>query len=135
MTALPCGCDTIAYGWNPRDTSPLDRTLHRIKFCPMHDSSRLMLRTLERLRRRKAGQPLASKDIIAIERAIAAARGRDDTEGRHPSAKLTRRQVIEIRRRHAAGEITSWNATAQEFGIAWSTLQKVITHQTWRGIG
>lgn len=50
----------------------------------------------------------------------------------HYAAKLTEENVRDIRARHAAGTMGSWNAVAREFGITWATLQKVILRRSWR---
>jgi hypothetical protein len=52
----------------------------------------------------------------------------------HHAAKLSHADVLEIRRRHAAGEIESWNALAREYGVTWATIQKVILRRSWKHI-
>jgi hypothetical protein len=51
---------------------------------------------------------------------------------RAPASKLTAKQVIEIRHRHARGETLP--ALAAAYGVSWSTVQRANSRQTWRCI-
>lgn len=51
-----------------------------------------------------------------------------------PKAKLTEEQVIEIRERHAAGDI-SQSALGREYGVCQSTIARIIYHKAWRWVG
>lgn len=52
---------------------------------------------------------------------------------RHPSAKLTRAVVLEIRRRTQAGE--PQKGLAFEFGVTPSTISKVANGKSWAHLG
>lgn len=57
------------------------------------------------------------------------------TDGRgenHGTAKLTRAQVAEIRRRHASGEIQ--RVIASDYGVSRRTIGKIACGQRWRNI-
>ncbi len=47
-------------------------------------------------------------------------------------ARLTAAAVVEIRRRHAAGE--SQGALAREHGVSWGTVWHVVQRKTWRHV-
>lgn len=54
---------------------------------------------------------------------------------RHPSAKLTAQQVIEIRRRFKNGcKKNGTRPLAREFGLSKSTMTAVVRGQTWKGV-
>lgn len=58
------------------------------------------------------------------------AHGRDLTGERHHQAKLTEAQVIEIRRRRAAGE--QGRSLAREFGVTESAICSIHNRRSWR---
>ncbi len=58
------------------------------------------------------------------------AKGRRAIGAAHGMAKLTVADVLEIRRRHAAGEII--RVLAAEFGVSCSAVEKLYAGETWR---
>ena len=52
---------------------------------------------------------------------------------RHPGAKLSREQVLEIRERYAAGGVTQ-AALAKEYGIGRATVGHVTSGRLWRDV-
>jgi hypothetical protein len=48
----------------------------------------------------------------------------------HGRAKLTAEQVLDIRRRHQAGE--TFSAMAREFGVNKSSIRKAVIGKAWR---
>jgi hypothetical protein len=59
--------------------------------------------------------------------------GTDNCGERHPCAKLTEADVIEIRRRCAAGEYQ--RTVARRFGVSQSTVSAAHNRRTWRHLG
>ena len=53
------------------------------------------------------------------------------TGERNPASKLTRAQVVEMRRRHGDGEFA--RALAREFGINHKTALQIVKGQIWKG--
>jgi predicted DNA-binding protein YlxM (UPF0122 family) len=49
---------------------------------------------------------------------------------RHPRAKLTEKQVLEIRKRYAA--LHSQRELAEAFGVSQTAIAEVIQRKTWR---
>jgi hypothetical protein len=47
----------------------------------------------------------------------------------HPRARLTAGQVVEIRKRHSAGD--SLKAIARAFGISWHSVSPIVSGQAW----
>ena len=52
---------------------------------------------------------------------------------RHPRAKLTEKQVLEIRAKYASGEMKS-RALAKAYGVAKTTIEGVIYRYNWKHI-
>jgi len=50
---------------------------------------------------------------------------------RHHSAKLTKDQVIEIRRRYAT-KLTTMVSLAEEFKVSYISISAIIHRKTWR---
>lgn len=60
------------------------------------------------------------------------ARGRSPRGSRSGTSKLTERQVAEIRRRQAAGELH--RVLAAEYGVSRVTITNIVTGRTWRHV-
>jgi hypothetical protein len=52
---------------------------------------------------------------------------------KHGQTKLTDARVVEIRERHARGEVQS--KLAEEFGIAQITLSRIVRGESWKHVG
>lgn len=58
--------------------------------------------------------------------------GTDPTGERNPRARLTERDVVEIRRRYAVGE--TLESLGEEFGVWCTTISAVILRKTWKHV-
>lgn len=70
-------------------------------------------------------------DTRKANRADAIRHGTHPCGERSPAAKLTAEQVRAIRREFATGRVTK-TKLANDYGIARSTLQSILTGETWR---
>lgn len=50
---------------------------------------------------------------------------------RHGSARLTDKTVLEIRKKYKAGNVSMINL-AKQYGVSFSSIQRVLTRKTWR---
>ena len=70
----------------------------------------------------------------ALNMADMTSKGREAKGERHGLSKLTESEVIEIRRRYAAGGI-SHRSLAIEFGVHNRTIGQVVNRATWKHLG
>lgn len=62
-----------------------------------------------------------------------AAKGRSARGERHPDAKLTEDQVVEIRRLYDAG-LTSERRAAAQFGVSCGTISSLLRRKSWKHV-
>jgi DNA invertase Pin-like site-specific DNA recombinase len=58
-------------------------------------------------------------------------KGRGVYGSRSPHARITEEQVVEMRRRYAAGDVTQ-HELAEEFGVNQTTISRIIHLRRWK---
>jgi len=77
---------------------------------------------------------LTGKTWASVGGPIVKRRSQEEMRGEtHPSAKLTERDVVEIRERHCSGGPVS--ELASEFGVGQATIYDIVAGKTWTHIG